>query len=445
MESEEQRLNQLKQEYDEIFVPDSIDDYIRGGMHRARGKKKIRTKIRVAALFASLFIIVMAASIRISPAFASYVSSIPGMDAIVEFIQNDKGLQDVVQNDFIQYVDATDSHDGITFNVYGVIADSSRMVLFYSVKSERPNDVYLQSVDLLDPKGDNLKVAYNFDPGPYTDDAKPENKRYNKIQLSYGSDFQIPKMVTVKAKIQTAEGMWEGTVNVPIDKERFKGMKQELPINETITVEDQKIHFEKAVIYPTRIALHVKIDPDNSKQIFWFEQLKLVDAKGELWPRIKNGVTATGGIDSTDRVIYFQSNYFREPNALYLKGGTMRALDKHKANFVVDLEKEKILQKPDDRLKLDNITTTDDQIKFEFTLNINKESKRFYNLIYYKYHDITGKVYSSILHSGFSMRGDDSKQYINLAIKNEDFQGPLTFRLSDYPARIRKPFKIKIK
>lgn len=441
MKYEEQQLEQMKQKFDAVPVPDSINDAIQEGIHRGRKKKRNRFNIRMTALAACLFIVVMGGAIRISPAFAAYVSSIPGMDAIVKLIRYDKGLRDAVQHGFIRPVHVSDSHDGVTFTVNSVIADDSRMILFYSVKAKPISNVNIQSVNLLNKNGKNLQAAIGYD----TNKLNKKEDNTGKITASYEQNVKIPDVVTVKTKIETANGIWSGSVNVPIDKKRFKAMKQILPVHQTVMMQNQKIHFEKAIIYPTRIAVYVKFDPHNSKQIFGFDKLKLVDGKGETWATIQDGISGND-MNANEHIIYFQSNYFRKPKALYLEGSSVRALDKDQLNLVVGLKHGKLLKKPSDgRIKLYEVKKFDHKIRFGFTIKTNKWND-FSNFIPATYHDATGKTFSSILRETATEANNGSNvQNIQFTIKNEHFQGPLTFRLADYPTPIKKPFKIKIK
>lgn len=102
--------------------------------------------------------------------------------------------------------------------------------------------------------------------------------------------------------------------------------KKTYKLNKKVTIEGQKITFLDATIYPIRIAVHVKMDPNNSKKLLNFDDLRLVDENGETWNKIANGVTASK-ISDDEAIYYLQSNYFREPKELYLVLNKIQAVD----------------------------------------------------------------------------------------------------------------------
>ena len=152
-EKEEVKLNEMKERLDKIHLPlDEADDAIRQGFDRAKSEKVKSRKKRnriwslvVAALLFATFV----TSIRVSPAFANAVASIPGMEKFVDLIQLDKGLEAIFKNDYYQKVDAAQTKSGLMLTIDGVILDETGMYIYYTMKSkEAVNGLSIQSVDL---------------------------------------------------------------------------------------------------------------------------------------------------------------------------------------------------------------------------------------------------------------------------------------------------------
>ena len=80
------------------------------------------------------------------------------------------------------------------------------------------------------------------------------------------------------------------------------------------------------------------VDPANTKEIFGFEDLRLVDEKGETWTSINNGITSSGARDDDVNIYYLQSNYFEEPKELYLQFNKLMAMDKDEAFLLIDTD-----------------------------------------------------------------------------------------------------------
>lgn len=70
-------------------------------------------------------------SIRVSPTVASYVAKIPGLDAIVSAVVRDKGIKDIVEHKYYEEINKTQTKDGLSLTLQGVIADQSGFVLYY--------------------------------------------------------------------------------------------------------------------------------------------------------------------------------------------------------------------------------------------------------------------------------------------------------------------------
>ncbi|HET7627632.1 MAG TPA: DUF4179 domain-containing protein, partial [Bacillales bacterium] len=328
-------------------------------------------------------------------------------------------------------------HQGVTFTVKNVIADNSRMILFYTLDADHLDVVNLESVQLLDKNKDPLPASVGFD---------PDGKHKGKITASYGPSYQLQSAVYLKIRLTERSKTWTDTVKIPLDLAKIKDMKHVLPVNQTVHFGQQAVSVEKGIVYPTRIAVYVKFDPENSKRIFGFDQLQLVDGKGQVWSSMRDGVSASG-ISPTERILYFESNYFREPKALFLEGHNIRALDKDKLDLVVDLKHHQLLQKPDDRIALTDITETQKTITVKLALETDPswDSHRSYNLFRSTYRDAAGRTYENMLRSGTASTDENAKQLITFTIKKEPFQGPLTFQLMDYPNHVEKAFRVRVK
>jgi hypothetical protein len=108
-----------------------------------------------------LFFTIFIGSLRVSETLASYVSTIPGRDKIVEIVRQDKGLVSIIENDYVQEVMNSDTHHGITIALHSFIADEEQLVLFYSVKTEEETyeDLQIEQIRLENDQGE--VVPYN--------------------------------------------------------------------------------------------------------------------------------------------------------------------------------------------------------------------------------------------------------------------------------------------
>ncbi len=461
---EEKKIMDIKKDYKNIDIPENIDDFIINGIKD--GKKYKRKKIRKSMIgyAACMLLVGLLVSIRISPTFADMMSNIPGVQYIVNLINYDKGLQLAVENNFIQHVGVSDEHENVVFTVEDIIVDESRMVVFYSIENKGNYErLTLTDVKFLDEEGKHLVASYGFD--YHTSGENDEvNKFRDKVDVSFASNIAIPDTVKMQVKIKeyskltktapiridkgknkgeegrTFKSTWE--VTIPIDKEKFQDLKETYPINKEIVIENQKVYFEQLVQYPTKIAVDIEYDEKNTMKIFGFENIRIGDENTE-WTT-PNGVTASYINENTVR-LYFQSNFFSRPNELYIVADGIRALSKDQLKVKVDLEEQKILNPPDEKLKLKGINTryTNDVIEIIFEVNMSDVS-RVFGIFNYSFEDEEGNEFNSV-GIGTSTNDEDKAVIFYEIERNQDYKNPLVLEICDYPSIIEKKINIKVK
>lgn len=440
---EEKILEEMKAELNDINIPDQIDLYIKQGILNSKKKRvsRLRPFGRIA-LIAACLLLTMLGSIRFSPTVAAYVGQLPFFDSIVKLVTNDKGLKLALDNDFIQPLGVSDKHDGVTFTIDAVTADESRILLFYSMEDKvTSRELVLEGLSFKNEKGENwsnFSVSY----GSGEDGI---------IDLSLGQGQTLPESLQVEVQLaeivrnmeeseakEVLTHTWE--VGVPLDKEKLASMKEVHHINEEVVVEGQKINFNKMTVYPTRIALEIEFDPTNKKKIFSFEDLTLVDEKGDSFSTIANGTLATH-LSEHKIILYFQSNYFTKPENIFIEGSTFGALDKEKLEVEVDLSEEKLLKAPDERLTLTNIDKSKEGMMLEF--NLKREGEKHYGVFSSIYKDALGKEYHSAMSSQGG--GPDGNYQLQYYLEDAEYTNPVILSIDHYPAYIKSKVKIKVK
>lgn len=443
---------------DNIEVPGNIDDYVKKGIALGIKKKKARKVKFIANTAAAVLITLFVLSVRTSPAFASYMLKVPGLEYLVRFINYDKGLQSAVENDFIQSINSSVTHEGITFTIKDAVIDKSKALIFYSIENKTNKVIEIERVKLISENGDEHKeyssswvssrgneneeskasmIELNF-----TDATILQDKLNIEIRLRDEDLVDLNNYEASKKKSMLASS-WN--FEITIDKEKIKSMEKSYVLNQSITIEGQIINFKKITITPTRMALEVEYDENNSKKIFGFDDIVIVDEKGEEWGTIMNGLSATEK-DENHKILYFQSNYFNTPKELYIKASTLRAIDKDKVDVAVDLENKKLLKAPDERLKLRQININEKETSIIFNLEQNEEFyNRFGNFMFSgSFKDSAGNKYNQLRCETWfdSLEGTYN---VNFVIDNhEKLKGPIYLELYNYPEKIKGDIKVKI-
>jgi hypothetical protein len=468
--------NADNQEIDPALA-ERLEAAIAAGIRQGRTEllqKRNRYRRRMAgAVAACLLVFACFFTIWVSPAFAAIVRDIPGLEKFVDLIsrQSDKGLQLAVDNDFIQPVGVSDEHDGMKFTVEGIIADDSRMVVFYDIHMpDKNSSVQIDRPGLSDAAGKELPSSIGFD---YPDEAKQDIRMTGiqrgtaDFQLSRGASLPGEVVLSVKLKksglpdasaapkelvagsegsigaLPVDDGGIDFKVKIPIDRTRFAGLQKEYTLGQTIRVEGQAVTFAKAVVSPLRVSLYMDYDESNTKQIFGPGDIRIVDDKGNVWGN------KTGSLVKDHPVYHFESPYFTKPKSLTIEGSWFRALDKNRMSVTVDTEKGRLLQAPDGKLGLYKVTKNDTYTQLDFVLNgLDLADKMMYSSFAGEFTDATGKMYKTPhlkeTISGYIDGSKPGEQHSMFYIGNESYKQPLTFTLSDYPAYIYQPYKIRI-
>ncbi|HBU80257.1 MAG TPA: DUF4179 domain-containing protein [Paenibacillus sp.] len=428
----EQRLDARKTEYDTILVPGpGAYQAVQAGIRQATRKRKSRLRWYMSSISAAAIILVFTGCIRVSPAFASFVEQLPGMEGIVSMIRQDKGLMMAIDQSLLQKVGVTDEHNGASMTVDGIITDESRMVIFYTIKGMKDPEKGNYDIDLLDEKGKDLPVAFSYSsPKPASENGVYEDK----IDVSFTESLP-PQELTVVFKERGKEAAKKWKVTFPVDHSLTKGMKKVIPVNQTMTVDGQRIHVKQAVLHPTRLVLDIEYDRNNTKKIFGIRDLHLVDEQGRAWRTDSSSISGSGSS------VFFESMYFSTPKKLTLQGSGLAALDKDELVISIDPSSGEIQGGPSS-LKFLKSTVQGKDLVIEFSISNSQDATS--GLSFTNIEDSKGKPFE-INEFGWSPSGENGISEARIVIKNAAVaKGKLTMEIFSYPYQSRAPFSIEI-
>jgi hypothetical protein len=440
-EKEEMKLNGFKERLEQLPLPvDAADGAIFQGLERAKREKmqlrakRKRTVWSLAA--AALLILTLAATIRVSPAFANAVASIPGMEKFVELIQNDKGLRAVFENEYYQPIGESQTIGNTTLTVDGVILDESGMNIFYTIESA----VEMEDITILAPVLKNRQevppssISFNH---PISQEDSP--KIYKDIMgFTFEKATRFEDLAFTLGLKTEVDGK-EFDFSVPFTAPENVKPAITYDMKKEVEIEEQKFTIEDVTVHPLRVGIKVSFDPANTKKILQFEDMRLEDENGEIWSSISNGVSAQGDIDDGEVIYFLQSNYFEKPEELYLRINKIQAVDLDDAYFLVDTDKKALLHRPKDgRLDLVKASRTG----FELNMKIDQQQEHPYG-IDKKITDADGAL-MNLQHSGISDSHEGVKT-IDIAFEDNGYSNPVKVELFAYPNYINGDVKIELK
>ncbi|MCG7345444.1 DUF4179 domain-containing protein [Sporosarcina sp. ACRSL] len=440
MFEEEQKLKKWKEEIESKTMPEErLEHAINKGFEQAKIKMQKRRTYKQgiwSIVVAAILILSFVTSIRVSPAFANAIASIPGMERIVEMIQDNKGLQLAIENDHYQPIDVTDETENVKVTLKGIITDETSLVAFHTVTfKEKNHPDFIVNYRILDTDGNDLskKVSYSNNWGHET-----ETESMNTLEIELNAPIpREPLVLEVQIGDDIDTHEVKKSISLPFQVQLQPVKKEQYEINEKVTVDGQSIMIKNITVGPLKTAVEVECAPENTKEIFGFEDLRIVDAKGEVWTSIKNGIYARYTEDPNRKIYFLQSNYFKESDELYLKFNKLMALDKEEATLVINTETEEIVEQPKDQ------RFSDLKMRGLFMDIKLKGEKDYYHDPFSTFYDAEGKELQSKWGSFY--QSDDEINNFGLELPNVEFTNPLHFPLHAYPSYIKGNVKIKIK
>lgn len=436
---EEEKLASLRKRLDTETLPlERADAAILQGMERAKREKRIseakkkRTIWTIAA--AAILILVFATSIRVSPAFASAIAAIPGMEKFVELIEQDKGLGGIIENDYFQTIGASQQQGNHTLTIEGVILDESGMNVYYTIESS-------ESLEDIQVNNARLKNAKEIPPysmslgGPH--DGKSPNRYTDHIEF-YFKDQMVFEDLAFGFELSATVSGEEVFFNLPFTVPENSKPSLVFDLDEVTEIEGQKIMVEEVIIHPLRTEIKISLDLSNSMKVLQFEDMRLENADGNVWGSMMNGFTSTGSRSEGSVSYLLQSNYFEEPEELYLRFNTVQALPVEEAYLVVDTEKGKLLSGPKDtRFSMEKA----DNKEAIFVLSGIQGEEHHYGLTT-GIEDADGKKFYP---SSESTSTPENEIQWTVEFGTTEYANPLRLELFAYPNRIEGDVELELK
>ena len=397
----DQEYETFVKELECVPVPhDALAEARTASFLRRKKEKVQRKRVWKSLALVALFMLVFVASIRISPAFASTMAKIPGFAPLVDMITYDKGIEDILSNDYFEELGTTKTKNGLTFSLNGVIADETGIVLSYQLSAPyNIHELETEKVEILQNGKPVIgSMTYSWPPIPPTKTIESTIQLMSTNQAIDYSNPNFELQITFKDEHQTSFAL-------PFSLEKTVVKSKEYKIKKEVEIEGQKIIIESLKISPLRSELQLAVSPANSMRILGFDTIEVFDERGEKWGSIKNGLSGTGTLLDGNVSYFIQSNYFREPKSLTIRLGKVQALPKGQDFIDVDLLANKVLYAPDFEglaIQVENHDTI--EVKVPTALE-NRMINYFFQAV-----DDNGEMYYS---NGSSHRGPDDAQFIH--------------------------------
>ncbi|MFE3574386.1 DUF4179 domain-containing protein [Lysinibacillus sp. NPDC059133] len=326
-----------------IDVPKEKLQQVRMDMFRKVQREKRAKKRIVSVSIAFLFCLSFLFSIRVSPTIASHVAKIPGFQVIVSAVVRDKGIKDIVDNDYFEEINVTQSKNGLSLTLQGAIADNSGLVLYYDADASFDiSELHLEGVQLF--QGDKEIEGG----GSFTGNQSYQTRISSSVDYSFSEPFAYTSkdFKAVFHFYEKDKGNIE--ISIPFSLQNEIAKEKIFTANRTVNVDSQKFTITKIRRSPLRMALDIELDEANTMQILSLENIAVVTENGERREEgVKNGMFIGRNIREGKFTLNLQSNYFHDSDSLKILIGAVHAVPKGKDFIEVDFGTKEVLTKPD--------------------------------------------------------------------------------------------------
>lgn len=445
-EEEKKKLGQRKKSIDQVEVSkDKIFSAVQSGFEKAKKERLLKRNKLIkrsswSIVIAATLFISFITSINVSPVFASKVSSIPGMEFIVNVIQKDRDLIAAVENDFYQPLNLFQEKNGITVSLNGVMADQKGIVIFYTVHSKKKNlPIEIESL--------NLKNEYNrylpvLNTTFYSSDTPTiQEKVFSSIMTLETIENERVANGNLLWSIDLKTGDKVEQFQIPFKLKMSEVKSKTIDLNKEVVIEGQRIIVESLTINPIRAEVKLKVDPNNSKKIFSFNNLKFTNDLGDEWV-VNNRGTAFRSMGGYEWRITLQSPYFNKSDQLKLEFGKIAAIDKKDAFILIDTEAETFLKQPADLL-FSNLEVESNKVQFTIdnteahdTMLLSSSFSGSNGKKYYIKYDFSNALPNRTYVEGTVVRTDEKGLQFEFELPSEAISNPIRFDLDYYPSWI---------
>ncbi len=337
----EQDWQKLTEELEAVEIPkEALHQAREKAVHQHRLIKRRKRRLYAVASAAAMVLLLFVTSIRVSPVFAQAVAQIPGFSTIVNMIAFDKGMKDIVKNNYYEELGIVVTKGDYTLTLQGVVADHSGMIISY--KLESPFDLSKVDITSLDVSQQGLPlsvgISYNSPPMDETTVREEKVEIISDGDLSYeNKTFEFNLDLSAAEKTVFAVPF---TLTKPIEPPKV------YKLNKSVVVDGQTMIIKQLKISPLRAEIRLAADEQNTMQLLKFTSVRLIDENGEDWGQPRGGGMGFGILRDGEVGIFMESNYFRKPKKIKLVMDKIEALPKGSDYIEVDFEQQQVIYMP---------------------------------------------------------------------------------------------------
>lgn len=337
-------MNRREEYWSLVAALRELPPELEGAADRARTRKRRRARrlgIPVVSLAGAVSAFVLL--VNCSAPFAMACRRVPVVRELAEAVALSPSLRAALEHDYFQYTGKSQNQGGVTVTVEGLIVDRTSLHLFYTLSSDGERQLEATPT-LRDAAGNPLDYVAAWSDGGGEDGYRlatfffPGGTAPSSLRVCFAvQETGHPKDAAGPEPAPEAGGAG-GTADLSSFSFFFDltvdpsllGPGRTVELGRWVELDGQRLYLESLSIDPTRMALTLREDPDNTALLTGLE-CYAEDESGRRYGR--PGVTYGGGT-----LVQLESCYFSGCEHLTLTLTAAQWLDKEGSTLTLDLQ-----------------------------------------------------------------------------------------------------------
>lgn len=437
-------------------TPLQLEYTVKRAEERIKAEQRKRLIFGVPISIAASFLIVFTVLVNCFPAFAYACGKIPLIKELAQVVNFSPSLSTAVENEYVQPIGQEQSINGITARIEYVIVDQKQLNIFYTLSSG--TYTAMQAVPEIRALDGSALEGY----ATYSGNPQTPNGKLNFMTVDFTKQ-DMPNGLQLTLKVYNDGSTLSQDNREPIYISIFTfdlnfdpyytAQGEKIDIDKTFIIDNQTLTLKTAEIYPT----HMRMEFDDTEgNTAWLKSFSFYveNEKGKKFSEIKNGITASGSIDSPMMKSHrLESSFFSESKKLTLCITGVDWLDKEMQRIRLDLVNVKAENLPQG-VVFEKAVRDGNNWVLTFA-GKQYEKNKSYQIWNHDYYDEDGNKYAfKSWWSGMGGYWDEKQQkYIDTPdvfreeIYLEDYPHDIVYMSPVFSRKVElnKPIKIKIK
>lgn len=344
---------------------------------------------------------------------------------MAQYLKFDRGLQNAIQNKYIQEVNLEETVNGYTLKMPYVIADEKRLVVFFQLPDSLLDTYSDDNFEvILDDSVWNQLDIKNIRLERLTTDLNQSTGLHAiSIRLGEGSipkDITLPISLLKKVTTYITNDSLSRKINLEPNKLASYEFKLHLNdyeeskttlLNQEIKVLDGNILLHSVTEFATGVEVKLTARNDGNVTISGLE-IKGIDEKGNVWAMPENESPAAFYADNyTDFIYYLDNDYFSDIPLASLVITRVGMYPNSEKKIVVDLL-EKTMTPTISNMTIKSVQKKSDSAYITFESDTTTLSTDEIYVFGDNYEDLQGNVYIMSNYQSSEVGGVKTKYYI---------------------------------